>query len=115
MRHVPFEFVAVDPDVLHKIPANAGLLAGMAECLDGTDRPESIPWRVGRFNVTTHPDLVEWTAQLAAEIGARFFFVCGRPVILTADDRILGWGRGTHEFVVRAAPSVALEVLAQRG
>jgi len=47
MRHVPFEFFAVDPDVLRKVPANAGLLGGMPECLDGTDRPDAIPWRVG--------------------------------------------------------------------
>ena len=35
--------------------------------------------------------------------------------VATDDQRILGWGRGTHDMVIRAAESVAPEILAQRG
>jgi hypothetical protein len=107
------EFIAADLDALCAIPSNAALLES-SECRGGTSAPDSLPWRVGGFNISTHPDLVEWTAELAEAAGATFRFVCGRPAIL-AGDRILGWGRGTHDFVIRAAPSTSAEILARRG
>ena len=109
------DFIAADLDVLRAVPSNVALLHS-AECREGpTARPDAIPWRVGGYNISTHPDLVEWTAKLAAAVGAGFLFVCGRPAIVAADNRILGWGRGTHDMVILAPGSVAAEILAQRG
>jgi hypothetical protein len=110
MPRAPIEWVSVEPDTLRADPLNRSLLDGMGECRDGTDAPEQLPWRVGRFNVTTHPDLVEYVADVAAAAGLRQAFVCGRPTILAPDDRILGWGRGVFDFVIRAGGDAAAEV-----
>jgi len=115
MARAPIDFVAVAPDALRADATNRALLDAMAECRGGTSAPDSLPWRVGGFNISTHPDLVEWTADLAAAVGARLVFVCGRPMILASDDRILGWGRGTFDFVIRAAGASAPEIAMQGG
>ena len=114
MVHAPIDFTAIDPAALEHVSANRGFLV-LRECAELPPGPrDQIPWRVGGYNISTHPDLVEWTADLAAAADARFAFVCGRPVILDGD-RILGWGRGTHDFVIRAAAASAPEIRAQRG
>ena len=115
MQRVSVDFVAADLVALRAIPSNAALLES-EECAEASGgRSGAIPWVVGGFAVSTHPDLVEWTAALATAAGLDLRFVCGRPAILAADGRILGWGRGTHDFVMRAAPSVAVEIVGRGG
>jgi len=114
MAHVPIDFTAIDPAALDHVPSNRGFLA-LRECTEVSPGPrDSIPWRIGGYTISTHPDLVEWTAALAASIGSGFAFVCGRPVILDGE-RILGWGRGTLDFVIRSTAVTAPEIRAAGG
>jgi hypothetical protein len=115
MARVSFDFVAADLETLRAVPSNAALLAS-GECADGNGgRAGASPWVVGGYVVTTHPDLVAWTAQVADAVAAAFVFVCGGPALVAEDGRVLGWGRGTHDFVIRATPRAAEEILAHGG
>jgi hypothetical protein len=65
------DFIAADLDALRAVPSNAALL-GAVECRDRPGGPDLIPWKVGGFNISTHPDLVLWTAKLAGKVDERY-------------------------------------------